>query len=225
MKDLLPVAEKLATRLKERGETVAVSESSAGGLISVALLAVPGASAYFLGGAVVYTRLARGLLLDIPEAALTGIRPAAPQGVQLKAPSKDRGGRTHDAACPMRRLQPVGTLTIRGRTQRVLASSSALGLPFPFRSHLLYQPRECASGLAGDLRPMFPLDSLRRCVRYSPRPGEAGSRHPWQSEIRPPSPAPAAVHPGGGEKGRTCRGPEKSEFLSPSQPFRNKDLS
>ena len=76
MKDLLPLAEKVASLLKERRETVAVSESSAGGLISAALLAVPGASAYFLGGAIVYTRLARGLLLDIPEAALEGIRPA-----------------------------------------------------------------------------------------------------------------------------------------------------
>jgi len=45
-------------------------------LISAALLAVPGASAYFLGGAVVYTRVARRLLLDIPEEALAGIRPS-----------------------------------------------------------------------------------------------------------------------------------------------------
>ena len=76
MKDLLPLAEKVASLLKERRETVAVSESSAGGLISAALLAMPGASAYVLGGAIVYTRLARGLLLDIPEAALADIRPA-----------------------------------------------------------------------------------------------------------------------------------------------------
>jgi len=48
-------ATRVAPRLKERGETVAVAEGSAGGLISAALLSVPGASAYYVGGAVVYT--------------------------------------------------------------------------------------------------------------------------------------------------------------------------
>ena len=76
MKELLPFAEKVSTLLKERRETVAVAESSAGGLVSAALLAVPGASAYFLGGAVVYTYSARSVLLDIPDAALVGIRSA-----------------------------------------------------------------------------------------------------------------------------------------------------
>jgi nicotinamide-nucleotide amidase len=74
MQDLLPLAEKVATLLKERRETIAVAESSTGGLISAALLAVPGASAYFLGGAVIYTGVARAVLLDIPDAALSGMR-------------------------------------------------------------------------------------------------------------------------------------------------------
>jgi nicotinamide-nucleotide amidase len=74
MDDLLPLAEEVAAMLKERGETIAIAESSTGGLVSAALLAVPGASAYFLGGAVVYTRAARTALLDIPDAALTGMR-------------------------------------------------------------------------------------------------------------------------------------------------------
>ena len=76
MQDLLPLAEKVAALLKERRETVAVAESSAGGLLSAALLAVPGASAYFLGGVVVYTYAARGVLLDLPSTALIGLRPA-----------------------------------------------------------------------------------------------------------------------------------------------------
>ena len=54
--DLLPHAERAASLLKARKETVAVAESSAGGLISAALLAMPGASAYYVGGAVSYTR-------------------------------------------------------------------------------------------------------------------------------------------------------------------------
>ena len=44
MQDLLPLAEKLGARLKERGETIAIAESSTGGLISAALLSVSGAN-------------------------------------------------------------------------------------------------------------------------------------------------------------------------------------
>jgi PncC family amidohydrolase len=85
MRDLLPLAEKAAALLKERGETVAVSESSAGGLISVVLLAQPGASAYFLGSAVVYTYASRRVFLDLSDAALTGIRPATEPYARLLA--------------------------------------------------------------------------------------------------------------------------------------------
>ena len=74
---LLPLAEQAAVLLKQRKQTIAVAESSTGGLISAALLAVPGASAYFLGGAVVYTRQARDRLLDIPHASLAGMRSAS----------------------------------------------------------------------------------------------------------------------------------------------------
>ena len=81
----MELAEKIAAKLKARGETIAVAESSAGGLISAALLAVPGASAYFLGGAVVYTRQARRALVSIPDAAMTGIRSASEPYAQLLA--------------------------------------------------------------------------------------------------------------------------------------------
>ena len=53
--DLTRLARAVAEHLIARQQTVAVAESSAGGLISAALLAVPGASAYYLGGGVVYT--------------------------------------------------------------------------------------------------------------------------------------------------------------------------
>src|SRR5438093_1771080 len=55
MNELSTIAASLGTLLKERKQTIAVAEGSCGGLISAALLAVPGASAYFLGGAVIYT--------------------------------------------------------------------------------------------------------------------------------------------------------------------------
>lgn len=77
MVDLDGIAARVARRLIERGETIAISESSAGGLVSAALLAVPGASAYFLGGAVVYTGTARQALLGITPDDLVGMRPAS----------------------------------------------------------------------------------------------------------------------------------------------------
>jgi nicotinamide-nucleotide amidase len=76
MQDLVRRAERAAAMLKERRATVVVAESSTGGLISAALLALPGASSYFLGGAVVYTKSARASLLDIPDTAMAGMRAA-----------------------------------------------------------------------------------------------------------------------------------------------------
>ena len=73
-KELVERAERIAALLKARRETIAVAESSTGGLISAALLGVAGASSYFLGGAVVYTQTARRALLDIPDSAMAGIR-------------------------------------------------------------------------------------------------------------------------------------------------------
>jgi PncC family amidohydrolase len=85
MDALLPLAEKIAARLVERKETVAIAEGSAGGLISAALLAVPGASAYFVGGAVVYTGMARGVLAGIGADDMKGLRPASEPYASLLA--------------------------------------------------------------------------------------------------------------------------------------------
>jgi nicotinamide-nucleotide amidase len=68
---LMALAEQVGSRLVARGETVAVAESSAGGLISAALLSVGGASRYFRGGAVVYTKDAKMSFLRIDEKTAT----------------------------------------------------------------------------------------------------------------------------------------------------------
>src|SRR5207248_8354585 len=70
------LAAAVGARLKERGETVAVAESSSGGLIAAALLAVPGASAYFKGGGVVYTGAAKQLLIGMTDEAMAEARAA-----------------------------------------------------------------------------------------------------------------------------------------------------
>jgi nicotinamide-nucleotide amidase len=98
LQDLLPQAERIAAKLKARKETVSVAESSTAGMISAALLAIPGASAYFIGGAVVYTRASRTELLRVTEAefaALTGITPSTePYALLFARKIKERLGTT-----------------------------------------------------------------------------------------------------------------------------------
>lgn len=85
MPDLTSLAASVAALLKESQQTVAVAESSAGGLISAALVAVPGASAYYLGGGVVYTLASRRGILRISEEAMAGMRASTEPYALLKA--------------------------------------------------------------------------------------------------------------------------------------------
>lgn len=85
MSNLEKIAARVAEKLIARREKIAVSESSSGGLVSAALLAVPGASAYYLGGAVVYTARARAALVDIERADVEGMRSASEPYAQLLA--------------------------------------------------------------------------------------------------------------------------------------------
>jgi PncC family amidohydrolase len=80
MPDLTSLAASLGALLKEKQQTVAVAESASGGLISAALVAVPGASAYYLGGGVIYTQAARKGLLrmsDLPAGMRASTEPYA----------------------------------------------------------------------------------------------------------------------------------------------------
>ena len=74
MRDLTAMGQVIGGLLKERQHTISVAESSAGGLISAVLVAVPGASAFFLGGSVIYTLEARRLLLNLKDEEFTGVR-------------------------------------------------------------------------------------------------------------------------------------------------------
>lgn len=95
MEAVLARAAALGERLRARGETIAVSESSTGGLISAALLALPGASAYFMGGAVTYTTTARGALVGITAEQMVGLRSASePYALLLARTMRERLGTT-----------------------------------------------------------------------------------------------------------------------------------
>lgn len=81
-------------KLRARGETVAVAEGSCGGLISAALLAVPGASSYFVGGSVIYTRAAKEALYPDRETA-NGMRGATEEwATWLALAARERMGTT-----------------------------------------------------------------------------------------------------------------------------------
>ncbi len=82
---LSALATRIAATLRVRGQTVGVVEGSAGGLVSAALLALPGASAYFVGGAVVYTRQAGKALLGLTAEDVAGMRAETEPYAQLVA--------------------------------------------------------------------------------------------------------------------------------------------
>ncbi|MDD3836487.1 MAG: CinA family protein [Phenylobacterium sp.] len=95
MDELKTLAEDVGARLKAAKQTVAVAESSSGGLISAALLAAPGASAYYVAGAVVYTGKARMQLLDLPREAVAGMRSASePYALLLARTARERHNAT-----------------------------------------------------------------------------------------------------------------------------------
>lgn len=72
--DLLPIAARIAARLLERGETVAIADGATGGLLSAALIAVPGATRFYPGGGVVYSLHGREVLLGLTREELRGMR-------------------------------------------------------------------------------------------------------------------------------------------------------
>ena len=85
MPALSSMAASVGALLKETEQTLAVTESSCGGLLSACLVSIPGASAYYRGGAVVYTRFAQKGLLQVPDSAMTGIRASSEPYALLNA--------------------------------------------------------------------------------------------------------------------------------------------
>jgi|TARA_B110000263_G_C15306064_1_gene510435 nicotinamide-nucleotide amidase len=85
LKNLIHLSTKIGKTLKDNGNTVAVAETSAGGLLSASLLAIPGASAYFLGGGVIYTQESRRILLNLHDSEMVGIRSSSQPYAKLLA--------------------------------------------------------------------------------------------------------------------------------------------
>ena len=95
MPDLTSLAASVGALLKDTKHTVAVAESAAGGLISAALVAIPGASAYYLGGGVIYTQASRQGLLRLPAEAMVGMRASTePYALLVARTMRERLGST-----------------------------------------------------------------------------------------------------------------------------------
>jgi len=73
------LANDIAERLIARGETVAVAEATAGGLVSAALLSVAGASKFYKGGGVVYTLASRTALAGADAKQYENYRGTTPE--------------------------------------------------------------------------------------------------------------------------------------------------
>lgn len=98
MKTLFDLGARAGTLLRERGEKIVVAETSAGGLISASLLAVPGASNYFVGGAITYSlRSIKALAgLDMRALMAGGIRSSSEPYAQLLAKTiREKHQRVH----------------------------------------------------------------------------------------------------------------------------------
>ncbi|MEM7638511.1 MAG: CinA family protein [Pseudomonadota bacterium] len=85
MDRLLPLAEEIGAQLLSRGEKVAIWESSSGGLISAALLTVPGASRFYRGAGIVYTPAAFKGLMGLRKEDLQGHRSATEPYARIMA--------------------------------------------------------------------------------------------------------------------------------------------
>ena len=85
MESLTALGNAVGALLTQRKQSLAVAESSAGGLINATLVSVPGASAYYLGGCVIYTATSREQLLGITAEDMKGMRSASQAFAQLLA--------------------------------------------------------------------------------------------------------------------------------------------
>jgi nicotinamide-nucleotide amidase len=132
---------RLGDKLAAREETIAVAESSAGGLISAALLARAGASAYFFGGAVIYTQRARRCFTSLSAEDLAGMRSSSPAYAQLLARhQRERFGATWG-------LAETGAAGPAGNSYGDPAGHACLAVDGPvLREHLLRTGQDDRAG-------------------------------------------------------------------------------
>jgi PncC family amidohydrolase len=152
------LAAELGERLMARGQTVAVAESSSGGLISAALLSVPGASKYYLGGAVVYTGKARMVLMDLPREAVAGMRSASePYALLLARTARERFGATWG-------LSETGAAGPTGNGYGDAAGHTCIAIAGPVEAAITLETGETARSANMTAFAAAALEMLKRAV-------------------------------------------------------------
>jgi len=98
--DALPdVVLGLVGRLKQLGQTLATAESLTGGLVGAALTDVPGVSAVYRGGVVVYATDLKATLAGVPADLLADVGPVHPDtAAALASGVRERLGATYGLA-------------------------------------------------------------------------------------------------------------------------------
>lgn len=162
MDDVMNTAARVGALLKARGETVAVAESSAGGLIAASLLSVGGASQYFIGGAVVYTRTARRGLMAITDADMAGFRPSTEAYALLLA------RRIRQRQASVWGIGETGATGPTGNRYGDAAGHCCVGIAGPFE---LAETLETARGERLENMQIFAVTALKALERAITRAG------------------------------------------------------
>lgn len=159
MESLSKLGAAVGALLVERKQTLAVAESSAGGLINAALVAVPGASAYYVGGCVIYTAASREGLLGISAADMAGMRSASEPFAQLLARRvRERLGTTWG-------LAETGASGPRGNRYGDPAGHACLAVAGPLEAVVTLSTGSAARDANMRLFAKRAIDLLEDCMR------------------------------------------------------------
>ncbi len=161
MRDLTSMGQAVGALLKEKKHTIAVAESSAGGLISAALLSVPGASAYFLAGGVIYTHDARRVLFGVPDETLTGLRASTEEyALRLARAVRERLGTTWG-------LSETGATGPTGNRYGDAAGHACVAVAGPIEQTLTIETRHGNRELNMWSFTQAAVELLENCIRKS----------------------------------------------------------
>ncbi len=162
MPDLDPMATSVAAALRERLHTVAVTESSCGGLISACLVAIPGASDYYVGGAVVYTRDSQKGLLHVPDEAMSGLRASTEAYALLNARA------VRDAVGTTWALSETGASGPTGNRYGDSAGHACIGVSGPVERSITVETGDGNREANMWVFARAALDLLEQCIREAP---------------------------------------------------------
>ena len=162
MPDLESMATSVAAALRERQHTVSVSESSGGGLISACLVAIAGASDYYVGGVVSYTRDAQKGFMHVPDEAMQGIRASTEAYALLNARA------LLDAVGTTWALSETGASGPTGNRYGDSAGHACIAVSGPVEKSITIETGDDNREANMWVFARHALDLLEQCIRESP---------------------------------------------------------